>query len=480
MNAEEIDKLSPKQQLEYFEQLKQRLEEHARQNVKLEDGKSLCFEGWGEGGDYKRVFIPLKLAEVIQVHIPIKTLTPDETILTYNKEKGIYEEGQNTVEEIAQKIMTTDLNSHKLKETIGCIKRTTFTKRKDFEQKNIICLDNGVLDLTTKELKPFSPEFLFLEKIPLTYDKSADCPKIKKFLSEVLEPQDVSIIQEVIGYTLLKEYPYQKAIMLLGEGANEKSTLISLIKTFLGNDNVSFVSMQDLEENRFSAAQLHGKLANLFSDLPERTLQGTSKFKALTGGDEISVENKFSKPFSFTNYAKLIYSCNVLPEIKEDSDAVFRRWIILNFKKKFEGTNCNPNLLKEITTTEELSGLLNWALEGLDRLIQGNGFSFSLSTKEIRSYYLKLASPAKAFYEDRLIENPEGYIEKDELYSAFIAYCQERKLSTRSAEYFFKKLKEIHPYLQTERKEVLGIRKRCYIGLSFFDKEEKDLEIKEI
>ena len=147
------------------------------------------------------------------------------------------------------------------------------------------------------------------------------------------------MLQEIIGYCLYKGYPIQKAIMLVGSGSNGKSVFIQLLQHFLGVYHCASNSLQKLAVNRFSLSSLHGKLANLFADLSSSSLSDTSIFKMLTGGDLIQAEKKFKDEFSFTNYAKLIFSANAIPKSPDDSDAFFRRWIIIVFPFKFTGKN---------------------------------------------------------------------------------------------------------------------------------------------
>jgi len=287
---------------------------------------------------------------------------------------------------------------------------------------------------------PHTPDIIFLNKIPVNYTIDAGCPKIKEFISEIVPESDILLTQEMFGYCLYRDYSLDKAFLLIGEGSNGKSTLLNLLTKFLGKENVSSISLQDLDTNRFAIAELHGKLANIYADLPDLALNHTGKFKMLTGGDIISAERKFKGHFTFVNYAKLIFSCNKVPESRDDTTAFYRRWCIINFPNKFEGENRNPNILEEISTEEELSGLLNWALEGLHRLLKNKQFSNSITTEEIREQYIKQSNPVLAFVEDRLISDSQGEISKDELYRAFCDYCEEIGLPTKAKNVFGREL----------------------------------------
>ncbi|RLI82035.1 hypothetical protein DRP04_04855 [Archaeoglobales archaeon] len=320
------------------------------------------------------------------------------------------------------------------------IKDETLIERKKVENKWLICLENGVLDLRTFEIKPHSPKCLLFNKIPVKYDPKADCPRIKQFLREVLHEEDIPIIEELFGYCLLKDYPIQKAFMFIGDGANGKSTLLGLFLAFLGPENCSSISLQALVEDKFASAELYGKLANIYADLPDEALRNTGIFKMVTGGDIITAQRKFQHPFQFINYAKLIFSANKLPEVRDETDAFFRRWIIVNFPNKFEGDKADKNLLKKLTTPQELSGLLNLALNGLKRLLERGEFSHGKSTDEVREQYTKMSDSVAAFCADMIEESPESYEFKKVLYAAYCEYCRQNKLPAVSYNTFHKKL----------------------------------------
>ena len=108
----------------------------------------------------------------------------------------------------------------------------------------------------------------------MKYDPNAECPLIQKFLEEITgSKEDAEILIEVIGYCLYRSYPIQKALMLVGDGANGKTTFLRLLTRFLGHQNVSNRSLHELETNRFAKASLFGKLANIYDDLPDKTLR---------------------------------------------------------------------------------------------------------------------------------------------------------------------------------------------------------------
>jgi len=261
----------------------------------------------------------------------------------------------------------------------------------------------------------------------------------------------------------------------VGEGANGKSTFLGLVKGFLGMKNVSGKGLVDLESNRFAKASLFGKLANIYSDLSDDTLQRTGTFKMLCGGDLIEGEKKFRDSFTFVNYAKLLFSCNKLPEVYDNTDAFFRRWIIIVFPKVFKGDSCDPNILDKLIVPEELSGLLNIALEGLKRILENDGFSYSKSTEETREDYIRKSDPLAAFIMDCIEEDQSSILLKQQLYSLFAFYCRQNSLPAVNKDTFFKNISKHVTVTQVRlnRKDIQG-RPYGFKGITLTD-EGKEL-----
>jgi len=362
------------------------------------------------------------------------------------------------------------LTVHVINEIIGHIQRSTYTARALLNQTpKVINLKNGLLDIRTRELKPHAPEFFSTIRIPVAYDPNADCPRIKQFFAEVLEPQDIPVIHELAGYALIPDYSIQRAFLFIGDGSNGKSTLLSLLRTFLGKDNCSSVPWHALEYSRFASSRLDGKLLNIYADLPSRSMDSTGAFKMLTGGDAISAEKKFKDGYSFVNFARLVFSANKPPRIlDEDSYAFWRRWIIINFPNQFPENDpkTDPEILNKLTTETELSGLLNLALDGLQRVLTNAKFSYGKTVDQTQSYYLRASDPVYAFVEDCCELDSDAVTSKDVLFEAFKNYCKEGKTPLINRDSFAKALKNSpHFRVTLTRPTVDGERVHSWRGI---------------
>lgn len=389
--------------------------------------------------DDKGKFVPKLLAEELMQEYTFITMRDNEQIYVY--QDGFYQPyAESLVKQECKTRLEEEYRINRVHEVLDFIKASTFRHRLE-ELAQFVPLKNGVLDMDTGELKPHSPEYMFFNLLPIEYDPNAMCPKIQKFLEEITATkEDVELLLEVVGYCLHRDYVIAKSLMLVGEGSNGKSTFLALTKAFLGIENVSGRSLQDLEEHRFAKADLHHKLANIYSDLPDKALYKTGTFKMLTGRDLITAEKKFQNSFNFVNYAKLLFSCNKVPEAYDDTSAFFRRWIIMVFPNKFEGENRDPYILGKITSPEELSGLLNLVLASLKRLLEKGRFSYSKTTEELKEDYIRKSSPIAAFLMDCIEVDVDAFIEKKALFKVFAAYCRGRSLPIVTETTFFKNL----------------------------------------
>jgi len=405
--------------------------------------------------------------------------TPDGTIYTYNG--GYYEEnGEQIIKNTTETFLEEFTTEHLKKEIVGYIRDKNYQKPEVFNSDpDLLNIKNGIYNIKTNELIPHTHEKYFLSQIPITYNKDAQITAIKKFFEEVLRPEDIQLVQEVFGYIFLRKYPIQKAFMLLGDGANGKSVTLSLLKTFVGIENTCAISLQDIAKSRFVMATLHKKMANIYPDVTDEAIHKTGLFKALTGGDMITAERKFKEPFNFLNYAKFIFSANKLPEVHDDSDAFFRRWIFVTFPNKFEGNKADKNLIEKLTTEEEISGLFNWSVEGLKRLLATGDFTNTKTTDEMRDTYQRLASPIKAYVDDCLIISASDYIEKDEMYNSFCGYCNKNNLPVVAKNTFSMRL---HEYVRVEdhRPSVNGKRIRAWMGVRFKTDSDKNEDVQDV
>ena len=423
--------------------------------------------------------IPLNISRDILNKYNIITLRDNEEMFFYNG--GIYHKNSETkIKEEAQKRVNNVSRNYK-KEIIELIRGMTYIDREEItKNKHLLHLENGIYNLNTGELEDFSPEKISITQMPLKYDPKADCPKIKQFIREILGEDQTKLVQEFFGYCLMKDYKFNKAFMCFGTGRNGKTTFLNLLTKFLGEDNISIVSLQDLLYNRFAKQKLYGKLANVYDDLPNSKLSSTGNFKILTGKGRIWADVKFQDGFEFKNYAKLIFSCNELPKTEDTTYAFFRRWALLKFKNVFEGENEDPDMEEKITTEQELSGLFNWAITGLKRLLKNGGFTETQTAKALKSEWITRTDPLRAFVEKYVEIDSESYVTKDEFARKVNEFCQDCNVGELTKQYIGQNLPAVIPQVGQKKIKIDGNLTRVWNGLLIISenqKNEKKLEV---
>jgi P4 family phage/plasmid primase-like protien len=368
----------------------------------------------------------------------LKTMKDTNEIFLYRD--GVYVEAEKDIEAMLQKeLVIRGLSpSRSIKAVLDYIKRERYINRSEFDKNpfKISCL-NGIIDLKTGNLEPHTPDFLTVIQIPVIFDREAECPKTREFLFEVFDngtssetQKQVDGLFEALGDCLIKNHDRKKAFLLNGGGDNGKSTALEIPKLLLGSKNYSAVQLQKLD-GRFYVAELYGKLANIAGDLPPTPIKDTSTFKMSTGGDPLLAEKKNKDPFKFINHAKHFFSANTIPTSYDITDAFYDRWLIFDFPNKFPKDEGKKQELLQ-TFEEELSGILNEAIKGLNRLQKNKAFSNAKSSMEIRHEYEIKSDSCSAFIEEGIEQDFKSKIPKNEAYSAYAQFCEENKMIPKS------------------------------------------------
>ncbi|MGI8643202.1 MAG: DNA primase family protein, partial [Thermomicrobiales bacterium] len=283
-------------------------------------------------------------------------------------------------------------------------------------------LANGLLNWQTAELFEHTPAIPSTIQLAVAWRPEARCLRIQRFLQEVLPPDSVDFVLEIIGYALYAGNPLHKAVLLYGAGRNGKGTLLRVITALCGAANVSNVSLHQLQENRFAVAELLGKLVNSSGDLDSRAVRGSDVFKQLTGGDALYAERKHAQPFSFTPIALPIFSANQHPPSVDLSEGWFARWLVVPMERSFAGVE-DPGLTAKLTSPDELSGLLNLAVVGLQRLMARGRFEPPPSSLAATKAYRGEIDTVSGFIMEQCLLDQQAQIKRSTLFEAYDRWC---------------------------------------------------------
>jgi len=315
---------------------------------------------------------------------------------------------------------------------------------KDFDDFNrnpyLVNVRNGLLDIRDMSFKEHTPSYLSTVQLNVEYNPQVDCPQFKKFLNEVLDCKLIPLVQEIVGYLLTTNTASQKAFVFWGPARTGKSTLLWVVEyLLLGKKNVSNIPWQEIGD-KFKTAELLGKLANVFSDLPSKSIDDTGIFKVVTGEDYLMAEKKNKNPFKFKPFARLVFSCNELPRNYVDrTEGFYRRLIIVPFSRQIDKSKIDKSLKYKFQREKE--GILNWALEGLKRLYENN-FEFSENelTDGVKKEYKRENNNVISFVEECCEIDGLFSCSRIELYEAYKEFCVEAGLKALSQIKFNKEL----------------------------------------
>jgi len=356
------------------------------------------------------------------------------------------------VKECVQEVLGNDFSTHALNEVVGWCNALPITITTEPGPEHLVNVANGVLDIDTLTLRPTLPHERFTYKLPVAWNPYATCPVVDEFVRDVLPADCFGITFEILGLCLLQTGRYRRAIMLLGKGSNGKSKILGLFNAILGSQNTAAVPLQVLSENRFAAARLFGKMANIAGDLDSRPLERSDLFKTLTGDDRIHAERKYEQGFDFVNTATLVFSANEWPVSHDQTDAYFTRWVALPFTQHFAESDedmrpdskpADPRILERLTTREELEGVLVRAVHGARALRERGGFDVPKSARDAVHDYREWADTVLAWVVEVVKPLPDLRLTRSMVYGAYKDWVRDNGRNPVSAKRFWPRLREV-------------------------------------
>lgn len=317
------------------------------------------------------------------------------------------------------------------------------------KNKVLINLLNGTFEISPQgtKLKPFDRSDFITYQLPFEYDPQSKAPIFEAYLNKVLPDKERQrVLAEYLGFVFIKHgsnaLKEEKALILYGTGANGKSVFFEVVNALLGANNVSSYSLQSLtNDNGYFRAKLGNKLVNYASEINGKL--ETSTFKQLVSGEPVEARLPYGQPFVLTQYAKLIFNVNELPKDVEHTNAYFRRFLIIPFDVTIPEPEQDKSLHTKIIENE-LSGVFNWVLEGLNRLLKQKRFSDCEAARlTIEQYKTESNSVQMFLNESNYKSSPTDYTLIKEIYPEYKAFCIEDGMTPFKKTNFIKQLKAL-------------------------------------
>lgn len=367
-------------------------------------------------------------------------------IVKINNQLHIYKDGvyENGYKEIETEMIHYIPNLKKTQRREVLDYMELITESRQMSEANLIAFENGVYDMATGELKPFSSDLVITNKIPWNYNPDAYSELADKTLDK-LACNDRNIrllLEECIGYCFYRRNELGKAFILTGDKSNGKSTFLDCMKAMLGEQNISALDLKELGD-RFSTAMMFGKLANIGDDIGDDFLQGSqvSIFKKVVTGNRIKAERKGQDPFEFNPFIKLLFSANDIPRMKDKTGAVLRRLVIIPFNATFskESDDYDPYIKYKLIEQDCMEYFIRVGVEGLQRVIINQDFTQSEKVQNQLNEYEEENNPIIAFIADCGIDAIENE-PTNEVYKRYQVFCAENSMQPMSNIVFSKQI----------------------------------------
>ncbi|MGD9930248.1 MAG: phage/plasmid primase, P4 family [Mangrovibacterium sp.] len=336
--------------------------------------------------------------------------------------------------------------------------------------KVLINLLNGTFEITAKgaQLRPFTPDDFITYQLPFEYNPEAKAPTFQQYLNRVLpDTERQRVLPEYLGFVFIKHgsntLKEEKALILYGTGANGKSVFFEVINALLGAENVSSFSLQSLtNENGYFRAKMANKLVNYASEINSNL--EASIFKQLVSGEPVEARLPYGQPFMLKQYAKLIFNCNELPKDVEHTNAYFRRFLIIPFDVTIPEHEQDKTLHTKIIENE-LSGVFNWVLDGLNRLLEQKRFSdCDAAQKAVEQYRTESDSVQMFLIEHEYSISAVGETPLKQMFGEYRNYCIESGFKACSLRTFADRLRNTGYQLNKKNygQSVNAEKKLCF------------------
>ena len=309
-----------------------------------------------------------------------------------------------------------------------------------------INLKNGTFKCSNGkiEFSPFSPDDRLIYQLPFEFNPNAKAEKFMCFLEEVIPEKEARmVVAEYIAYIFGKHLRWEKCLVLLGSGGNGKSVLIDIVTALLGEQNVCHFSLSKLcEANGYCRAEIGNYLLNTCSEMGSKN-SDPEMVKQLFSNDPVSARSPYGKPITVSGYCRFLFSANFISnKDMEQTNGYFRRFLFLEFNAPIPEWKKNPNLAKEIIE-EELSGVFNWVLEGLHRILEPGrqGFTYSKHIDSANKRIERNSNSVALFMSDENLQ-PSGkkYQDAKTLYSKYKIFCEDNHYGVVSKQEFLRRL----------------------------------------
>lgn len=403
-----IDEIGDSVQLLYGDSLKQELIERRKQELARMKAE---WEADGGKGRPPSILSTLQCSLILKEYVIFCLFDSEENtrLAMYEPDKGTYTQNETHIRRVIGWLEPKH-NAQRAAEVIYHIWKDSEIRQKTVS-RYLIPVKNGVFNLKTKILEPFSPKYVFTSKIATAYIDNPELSEIdgwniEKWFNDIAcsDPQIARLLWEVISDSINGNYSRKKSIWLIGDGSNGKGTYQQLLHNLIGSENIATLKINQFGE-RFKLALLMEKVCCIGDDVGAGIyIDDSSEFNSVVTNETVLVEFKHKMASGVRLYPTIIQSTNDMPKIKNKTKGTYRRLLIVPFKANFEGASDNWKIKEDYI---QRTGVLQYVLHKAVNM-DFERFTVPDVSEELLKTYQQENDPVVDFKEnvfDELVEN---------------------------------------------------------------------------
>ncbi len=384
----------------------------------------------------------LKKVKTVRLHDEIYSFNGVQWVVTFKTENDAIRFAIKVCEGLG--CMTEAGNIHALESIIRFILKSIKAPSK-LPKRNLLNLQNCMIEVSKRGAKTYkhTPAAYMTHTLPYKYDPAAKAPVWNGLVKKIMcdDKELIKAFQEAIGYLFLADLNLEKVICFIGDGANGKSTVNTVIKMLLGSSGYSAAPLsvlcKDNSDGLYARATVDGKLVNITNELTPVDLKSET-FKDIVSGADIQARHIYGKPFYVSRMPKQLVSMNTTKQlIKESTHGFIRRLNLYPFGYTVKEMDKDPDLMEKLG--EELSGIFNWVLVGAKRVMRTQRLATAEAMKTLLDKTIMENNSVKFFITEMVdsginfnaltpVQRTQKVVPGAEIYEDYHVFCSENGL----------------------------------------------------
>jgi len=395
-----------------------------------------------------------------------------EALWYYREDLGYYvRKGETFIGELLMQYIPGYMNTNRERNITEMLRNLNYVSSDKFNPPTgKVNVENGVLDLETRELEAHNPDYYFTSRLQTPYDPDAEAELWNDFLlSSVGAESEAKKLMEFVGYSLETwHHNREKNLFVVGPSQSGKSTFADTIQALYGDaPTVTNLTPQQLADTQFDAASLQDAMLNAVNDINASKIENSGALKRLLSGERMKMERKHKDAHFKAPNAKHMYTANWLPVVVGQDESLYRRVLLVEFPNQVPDEERDETLKTKLQSEDVLSAILNGALDARDRLHDQGGFTNDRNREETRKKWDSWRDAHKRFLYTQfdITGDSEHTVTKDAYYQAYKEFAGSEGYELKAQQGVTKSLKWV---------PEIAVLDESYAGLNWEDYDAAD------